>query len=144
MARWVALTLLLWAMTAQAEPLRPFVRNGDRVDRPLTDQPGDPVRGRQIIVSRQSGLCLLCHQGPFPEIPLQGNLAPDLSGVGLRYTPGQLRALLIDARSIHPDSLMPAFYKIEGRQNVGAAFQDRPLLEAQQIEDVVACLMVLQ
>ena len=31
----------------------------------LTGVKGDPARGRAIVVSRQLGLCLLCHSGPF-------------------------------------------------------------------------------
>ena len=57
----------------------------------LTGATGDPARGRAIVVNRQVGLCLLCHSGPFPEERFQGDLAPDLTGVGARLSEGQMR-----------------------------------------------------
>jgi sulfur-oxidizing protein SoxX len=35
---------------------------------------------------------------------------------------------------------MPAFHRTEGLTRVGAAWRDRPILDAQQVEDVVAYL----
>ena len=45
---------------------------GDAIPAPLTGAKGDAARGREIIVNRQVGLCLLCHSGPFPEERFQG------------------------------------------------------------------------
>src|SRR5262249_1516324 len=70
----------------------------DAVDQPLTDQPGDAARGRQIVEDRQLGDCLLCHAGPFPAPHLQGTIGPVLTGVGSRLSAGQIRLRLIDAR----------------------------------------------
>ncbi|WP_231970370.1 cytochrome c family protein [Polynucleobacter necessarius] len=70
--------------------------NGAIAD-PLTAIPGDPQRGRAIVASRQTGLCLLCHSGPFPEERFQGNLAPEFSVSVARYTAPQLRARIVDA-----------------------------------------------
>ncbi len=117
---------------------------GDAIPAALTDTPGDPARGRAIVTSRQTGLCLLCHTGPFPEERFQGSLAPDLAGVGARWSPGQLRLRIVDARRVNPDSLMPAYHRVEGRARVGAAWRDRPLLDAQQVEDVLALLRELR
>ena len=50
--------------------------DGDSIDASLTGQPGDPARGRPIVVDRQVGACLLCHSGPFPDAHLQGSVAP--------------------------------------------------------------------
>ena len=58
---------------------------------------GDPVKGRAIVADRQLGLCLLCHSGPFPEVPAQGDMAPDLSGAGARWSEGQLRLRLVQS-----------------------------------------------
>ena len=117
---------------------------GDAIAQPLTATPGDAARGRAIVVNRQLGLCLLCHSGPFPEEPFQGNLATDLGGAGKRWTSAQLRARLVDARRVQPDSLMPAYHRTEGLQRVGPAWQGKPLLSAQQVEDVVAFLSTLR
>ncbi|MES2510576.1 MAG: sulfur oxidation c-type cytochrome SoxX [Pseudomonadota bacterium] len=117
---------------------------GDTIATPLTATPGDAARGRAIVGNRQVGLCLLCHTGPFPEERFQGNLAPDLSGAGARWSEGQLRLRLVDAQRFNPQSIMPAYYRSEGLNRVGAAWQGKTLLEAQQIEDVLAFLQTLK
>ena len=121
-----------------------FVVVGDGIPQPLTTKPGDAARGRAIVVSRQTGLCLLCHSGPFPEEPAQGNIASNLSGTGARWSPAQLRLRVADARRLDPQSLMPSFHRAEGFTRVAPAFRDKPVLDAQQVEDVVAFLRTLQ
>ncbi len=64
------------------EALPPYVIVGDAIPASLTGAKGDAGRGRKIITTRQLGLCLLCHSGPFPEERFQGDLAPDLRGAG--------------------------------------------------------------
>ena len=120
------------------------VEAGDSVPQSLTGSAGDAARGRAIIVDRQRGFCLLCHGGPFSEEPLQGNLAPSLEGAGSRWNEGQLRLRLMDNKRVNPDGIMPAYHRIEGLQRVGSAWRDRPILNAQEIEDVVAFLMGLK
>ena len=117
---------------------------GDGIPQPLTATPGDAQRGRAIVANRQVGLCLLCHSGPFPEERAQGNLASNLSGTGSRWTPAQLRLRVADARRLDPESLMPSFHRVEGLQRVGSAWQGKPVLDAQQVEDVVAFLQTLK
>jgi L-cysteine S-thiosulfotransferase len=117
---------------------------GDGIPQPLTDQPGDAARGRAIMVDRQKGLCLLCHSGPFPEERTQGNLSTNLAGAGSRWSTPQLRLRVADARAVQPDSLMPAFHRIQGLHRVGTVWRDKPVLDAQQLEDVVAFLASLK
>jgi sulfur-oxidizing protein SoxX len=117
---------------------------GDAVVQSLTGSAGDPARGRAIIADRQKGFCLLCHGGPFPEEPLQGNLAPSLAGAGSRWNEGQLRLRLMDNKRVNPESIMPAYHRIEGLNRVGANWRDRPILSAAEIEDVLAFLMGLK
>ena len=103
-----------------------------------------PARGKTIVGSRQVGLCLLCHSGPFPEERFQGNMAPDLKGAGSRSTEGQLRLRIVDATRINPDSIMPPYYRLDGLVRVAPAFRGKTILTAEQIEDVVAFLATLR
>ncbi|WP_370624693.1 sulfur oxidation c-type cytochrome SoxX [Polynucleobacter sp. 80A-SIGWE] len=111
---------------------------------PLTSSPGDVSRGRAIVASRQVGLCLLCHSGPFPEERFQGNLAPELTASVGHSTPAQLRARLVDPSRFNPTSIMPAYYRTTGLNRVAPKFVDQTILTSQEIEDVVAFLVSLQ
>jgi sulfur-oxidizing protein SoxX len=124
--------------------LRPYTVVGDAIPDPLTGTPGNPERGRSIVVNRQVGLCLLCHTGPYPEERFQGTLAPDLKGTGSRWSQGQLRLRIVDASRLNADTIMPPYYLLEGLARVAPAFQGKPLLTAEQIEDVVAHLATLR
>jgi L-cysteine S-thiosulfotransferase len=117
---------------------------GDGIPQPLTDAAADATRGRAIVVNRQQGLCLLCHSGPFDEERAQGNLASNLSGAGTRWTGAQLRLRIADARRLDPDGLMPSLHQSEGLKRVSKAWVGKPVLTAQEVEDVVAFLQTLQ
>ena len=116
----------------------------DGIPASLTGLPGDPARGRAIVANRQVGLCLLCHSGPFPEERFQGDLAPSLEGAGRRLTEPKLRLRLVDSRKVNPDTIMPSYFRTEGLERVAPAFRGKPLLSAEQIEDVVAYLGTLK
>ncbi len=142
-ARFLASLLLAMAIPAMAAAQTLQV-TGDAVMQSLTGSAGDPLRGRAIIIDRQKGFCLLCHKGAFNEEPLQGNLAPSLEGAGSRWNEGQLRLRLMDNKRVNPDSIMPAYHRIEGLKRVGPVWRDRPILNAAEIEDVLAFLMGLK
>lgn len=108
----------------------------------LTDQPGDPKRGREIAAGRD-GNCLACHRMPIPEEQFHGDLGPDLVGVGSRFSEGELRIRLVDPKLVNPDTIMPAFYKVSDLQRVTRRYLGQPILGAQEIEDVVAYLKTL-
>ncbi|MEP7101820.1 MAG: sulfur oxidation c-type cytochrome SoxX [Burkholderiales bacterium] len=140
MRAFAAAVLLITSMGASA-----LVQAADDgIEQPLTDQPGDAARGRAIVANRQVGLCLLCHSGPIPEERFQGNLAPDLSGAGARLSEAQLRLRLVDSRRVNPQTIMPAYFRSEGFARVGAPWQSKTVLAAQQVEDVVAYLRTLR
>ena len=126
------------------EPLKAFRLVGDAIEAPFTNTPGDATRGRAIVANRQTGLCLLCHNAPIPEERFQGEIGPDLRGAGARWTAGQLRLRLADGRRINPQSIMPAYYRVDGLTRVGSAWRGQPALSGQQIEDVVAYLGTLR
>jgi sulfur-oxidizing protein SoxX len=124
--------------------LRPFSITGDAIAASLTGAAGDAARGRTIVADRQKGLCLLCHAGPFPEERFQGTLAPDLRGAGARWSEGQLRLRIVDSSKLNELTIMPAYYRIEGLMRVGSAWQNKPVLTAGEIEDVIAFLATLK
>jgi L-cysteine S-thiosulfotransferase len=115
----------------------------EAIPRSLTGAAGDPARGRAIVTNRQVGMCLLCHTGPFPEERFQGNLAPDLAGAGRRWSEGELRLRIVDSRRIDAATIMPAYHRTEGLVRVAPAWRGKPILSADQVEDVVAFLMTL-
>ena len=131
------------AAGAQDE-MRPYVVAGDAIEASLTGLSGDPARGRAIVADRQVGLCLLCHSGPFPEARFQGTLAPSLAGAGARWSAGELRLRLVDGRRQNPDTIMPSYYRVDDLARVARPFVGKPLLDAGQIEDVVAFLTTLR
>lgn len=136
----VALTL---PGAGRAEGLQPYTIAGDAIPESLTGAPGDAVRGRALVLERSS-TCILCHSGPFPEEKFQGDLAPSLAGAGSRSSAGQLRLRLVEASRLNPATIMPSYYRVEGLDRVGAAWRGKPILTAEQIEDIVAYLATLR
>jgi sulfur-oxidizing protein SoxX len=132
------------AAAVSAQELRTYVVAGDSIPDSLTGEPGDAARGRAIVANRTVGLCLLCHSGPLPETPLQGNLSPSLAGAGARWSAGQLRLRLVDPSRLVPDTIMPPYYRLDRLQRVARNYQGKTILDAQQIEDVVAYLVTLK
>ena len=139
-----ALLALLAAGAAAAQEVVAYAVQGDRIEAPLARLHGDAARGRAIVASRSVGLCLLCHPAPIAEERFQGNLAPSLEGAGRRWSAAQLRLRVADARALNPQSLMPSLHRVEGLQRVAPAFAGKPVLSAQQVEDVVAFLQTLK
>ena len=134
----VSLLVILNLQLAQAQVIQ-----GDSVIESLSVEPGDPVRGRAIVASRQTGLCLLCHSGPFPEERFQGNLAPELKASVARLNAPQLRARIVNAAHFNPQTIMPSYYKTSKLNRVAAKFAGQTILSGQEIEDVIAFLVTL-
>ncbi len=137
-AFWLALNGVV-----RADDLRPYIVVDDAIPVSLTGQSGNPERGRAIVVNRQN-TCVLCHSGPFAEQKFQGDLAPNLAGTGSRWSEGQLRLRLVDASRLNPATIMPSYYRVDGLERVGATWRGKPILSAEQIEDVVAYLATLR
>lgn len=133
--RLLAAAVLLTAASAAAN---------DSLPSPLNGATGDAARGRAIVLDRHVGLCLLCHSGPFPEERFQGDLAPNLAGVGARLSAGQIRLRIVDPSRVNPQTIMPAYYRTEGLSRVAPAHRGKTVLSAEQIEDVVAFLVTLK
>ncbi|WP_314949338.1 sulfur oxidation c-type cytochrome SoxX [Bradyrhizobium cosmicum] len=126
-----------------ADELAPYKIVGDGIAEPLTGSPGDAARGRALVLARTT-TCILCHSGPFPETQFQGDLAPDLTGSGNRWSASQLRLRLVDASRFNPETIMPSYYRNDGLVRVGRNFAGKPILSAAEIEDIVAFLATLR
>lgn len=140
----VCLAMLPAARSAADTQILPYTVINDGIPVALTEQPGDATRGRDIAANRQVGMCPLCHQLPANSDRFQGDIATSLTGAGTRWTVSQLRLRIVDARRLSADSVMPAYYKLNGLTRVGTNWRDRPILNAQQVEDVVAWLASLK
>ena len=134
----VSLLVILNLQVAQAQVIK-----RDSIIESLSVEPGDPLRGRAIVASRQSGLCLLCHSGPFPEERFQGNLAPELKASVARLNAPQLRARIVNAAHFNPQTIIPSYYQTGNLNRVASKFSGQTILSGQEIEDVIAFLVTL-
>ena len=151
----ITMAVALSAEMAAADTVAPTeVSYGEygAVETSLSGQPGDPERGRAIMISRGQGNCLACHAvSALDEAPFHGEVGPPLDAVGSYRSPAELRGIVANAKNTFPDTVMPAFYKTTGFIRPGDGYtgnaaegEIEPILSAQEIEDVVAFLMTLQ
>ena len=142
---FAAIALVLGSGISSAETLVAYkIVDEISIPEPLTDQPGDSVKGREVAINRKKGNCLACHNMPIPEQSFHGETGPDLNGVGSRYEIGELRLRVVDPKVINPDTMMPAFYRADGYHRVAKKFQGKTILSAQEVEDLLAYLMTLK
>jgi sulfur-oxidizing protein SoxX len=138
------------AAAAEVVPLVPYTvvqRNGvPAIPEPLTVRPGNPEHGERVVIDRQLGNCLSCHEiGALGAEPFQGEIGPSLDGIGSRWDTATLRMIVVNPKKVFGDeTVMPAFYRTEGLNRVRPEFAGKPILTAQQIEDVVAFLVTLK
>lgn len=113
---------------------------GDTIPAPLSDTVSSSEVGETVFVDRAQGHCVLCHQIDGVDAEFQGNVGPDLSTVGDRLSPAQIRFRLVDLQSLVPDTVMPSYYRLHDLNQVQAQFQGQTILNADQIEHLVAYL----
>lgn len=142
-----AVGVLLWGSTAYAAQVvapNDVVIKDDTVPQSLTGVPGDPVRGRKVVIGRKKGNCLACHDiKAIPEQPFHGETGPALEHIPEHHTVAELRMRLVDPKVLNPNTMMPSFYKL-GQYRVLKKFQGKTVLSAQDVEDVIAYLMTLK
>jgi sulfur-oxidizing protein SoxX len=140
------------ASAADTAPADVKFDDSGAIEHPLTAQPGDAARGAELYSDRTAANCVACHQlSAMADVPFQGTIAPALDGAGDRWTEAQLRGIVADAKKTFDSSMMPSFYKTTGYVRPGEGFTGKapagdlqPILDAQQIEDVVAYLSTLK
>ncbi len=113
---------------------------------PLTGKPGDAEEGVRAVTGRRLGNCLSCHEiGALRSEEFHGDVGPSLDGVAGRWDAATLRMIVVNAKMVFgPETVMPAFYRVDGLNRVRPEFAGKPILTAQQVEDVVAFLATLK
>ena len=143
LAWFAAFSVVAACATTAPDALTPYRVEDDAIRAPLAAAPGDATRGREIVFGRESN-CLLCHVVPGAGARAMGNLASPLAGVGARFGEGRLRLQIVDSMRLNPQTIMPSYYRVDGLNQVAAALRGKPVLTAQQVEDVVAYLLTLR
>ena len=92
--------------------------------------------------NREQSACVLCHA--IAGEAVSGNIGPPLAGVGARLSVAQLRLRIVDSARVNPQTPMPAYYRTEDLTQVASAYRGKPVLNAQEVEDVVAWLATLR
>ena len=111
---------------------------------PLSALAASPADGKRVFSSRDAGHCVLCHRVDSLSVTFQGDLGPDLSSVGARLTPAQLRLRIVDASLLNPRTIMPPYYRTRGLSQVAIDYRNKPVLTALQVEQLVSYLASLQ
>lgn len=120
------------------------IMTDDTIQQALTDQPGNANNGLAVFLDRERGHCLLCHQVASLDATFQGNIGPDLSHVGEQLSEAQLRLRLVDGTRLNPNTVMPAYFRIDELRQVGTDYRGKTVLTAQEVEDVIAYLQTLR
>ena len=131
------------ATTVAPGTLAPYQVSGGGIAAPLTTAKADAARGRAVLASRESN-CILCHAVPETGERFYGNVGPPLSGVGARLTAAQMRLRIVDPLYFNKESIMPAYFRVDGLNRVAEPLRGKPVLNAEQIEDVIAYLLTLK
>ena len=149
MGRFSLMTLvcMLAGSSAFAADVMPanVVFNDGVVGAALTAQAGDPAAGRKVFMNRKLGNCLACHANEdMSDQSFHGEVGPALDGVADRWEAAELRGIVVNSKMMFEGTIMPAFYKNAGFERDLKNFQGKSILNAQQVEDVVAYLLTLK
>lgn len=155
LARYGAFTLFLTALFtgaaggALAEEIPPGeveVTDDLTIEQSLTGEPGDAFAGLEVFIDRKLGNCVACHTNfDVKAMQFLGNIGPSLDWTGERLTEAEIRAILVNPKVVFGEqTIMPAFYSLEHGARTAEQFQGKPILTAEQIENVVAYLSSLR
>jgi L-cysteine S-thiosulfotransferase len=128
---------------AALAPFSVVVNNGiPTIPLRLSGKPGDPKNGERVVLERHLGNCLSCHEiSALRREEFHGEIGPSLDGVARRWDAATLRMIVVNAKKVFgQETAMPAFYRVDGLNRVRPEFVGKPILTAQQVEDVVAYL----
>lgn len=136
------------ATTAAATDIAPAeVKIVDGVlAQPVSDAPVSAADGRKVFADRKLGNCLACHaNSDLSEQLFHGEVGPSLDGAGERWTPEQLRAIVVNSKAVFGEqTVMPGFYSLDVGVNVRKDLVGKTILTAAQVEAIVAYLATLK
>ncbi len=137
--------LTLAVNSAWAETVKYEIVDGEAINASLTGQAGDAANGKKVFLNRKKGNCLACHVvSSLSDQPFHGQVGPPLDGVADRMSAGEMRLRVVNPKVTNEDTIMPAFYRTEGLERVLKNFQGKPILSAQEVEDVLAYLETMK
>lgn len=131
--RWLLILAIALLFAPAASDAKTYAKKTGKVD-----------RGKAVFIDRERGHCLLCHQVRQINESFQGNIGPDLSNIGARLGADELYKRIADPTEQNPNTVMPAYYRTHGLIQVAQAYQDQPVLTAEEMDDLVAFLLTLQ
>jgi len=127
------------AQSAQSVKSIKSVKSSDTTA-PLSSVQASAALGREAFLERDQGHCVLCHRIEGLAAPFQGNLGPDLTDVGARLSPAQIRYRIVDASRLNPESVMPPYFRTDGLNQVAESYVGQTILPAETIEHLVRYL----
>jgi L-cysteine S-thiosulfotransferase len=112
----------------------------------LSDAAASAADGRKFFADRKLGNCLACHaNSDMSEQLFHGEVGPPLDGVAERWSPEELRAIVVNAKAVFGEqTVMPGFYSLDVGKNVAENVQGKTILTAGQVEAIVAYLATLK
>jgi sulfur-oxidizing protein SoxX len=116
------------------------------VSQSLTGAAGKVADGRKFFADRKLGNCLACHaNSDMSEQLFHGDVGPSLDGVAERWSPEQLRAIVVNSKAVFGDqTVMPGFYSLDVGKDVTKDLVGKTILTADQVESIVAYLGTLK
>jgi sulfur-oxidizing protein SoxX len=124
--------------------IAPLVVVDGGIAEPLSGTEGSVDRGRALIIARDGANCVLCHAVDDSAVSFSGDIGPSLAGVGRRLTAAQIRLRVADNQRLNPATIMPSYHRVEDLRRVAPAYRGKPILTAQEVEDIVAYLVTLR
>lgn len=123
-----------------AEPIVAYtITDAREIVASLTGAPGDAERGRALYAGEARAGCPACHG--IPASAGGAPQGPELTGVGSRMSPGEIRLWIVAPKVADPETAMPAFYAAGQRLGAEDPLYGGPALTAAEIEDLVAYLV---
>ncbi len=137
--------LVAFAASATLSGAAEYKVEDEAIKASLTGKAGDAGNGKKVFLNRKKGNCLACHVvSSLKDQPFHGQVGPPLDGTASRWSEGELRLRIVNSKLVNEDTIMPAFHRSDGLHRVLKKFKGKPVLSAQEVEDVLAYVMTMK